>query len=295
MSALALAAEPAAPPSATQVVVTQTLYQDGMVRLATETASAQGLCGDKGFDENPPHELPMSATLDDLRWQPALDFDTDSCYNVPAIGADGHVDRGRSRHETDTEGCRDEYDLDHSNVYSRQRCNNGWCAYLYDYFFEKDIGDRLCIGHQYDWEHIVVWTKDGVPRMGAVSAHGSYDARLWADIPKEGTHVKAVYNKDGAIGTHYFRWSMGPGDEPPENHKHVWWKSTGLISWNGFPSVELRRRLARYDFGAATMAIRDDTLPGNLERSVRGIRNKVPDFSFDFNRDDGSPGTPGVM
>lgn len=252
---------------------------------------AQGLCDDKGFDEEPPPPLPQRATADDLKWQPALDFDRDSCYNVPAIGPDGHIDQGRSRHERNTKGCRDEYDLDHGNVYSRQRCNNGWCAYVYDYFFEKDIGDRLCIGHQYDWEHLQVWTKDGEPQFGCASAHGKYSARLWEDIPKEGTHMKAVYNKDGAIGTHYFRFSMGAGDEPPENHKHVWWKSA-LISWNGFPSLELRDKLVAYDFGAASMALKDDAFAGNLESCARNIKDKFPDFNFDFSLDEGSPGNP---
>ncbi|KAJ6437373.1 necrosis inducing [Purpureocillium lavendulum] len=268
-----------------------TMFQDGMWRVMSEQAAA-GLCDDRGFDENPPDPLPPRATELDKMWQPSLDFDTDSCYNVPAIGPDGHIDAGRSRHESNTEGCRDEYDLTHSNVYSRQRCNHGWCAYLYDYFFEKDIGDRICIGHQYDWEHVVVWTKDGKPRFGAVSRHGGWDARLWEDIPLDGdTHVKAVYNKDGLIGTHYFRWSKGATDEPPENHKGVWWRSD-LISWNGFPDTALRDKLTSYDFDAATMAIRDDTFAWNLERSAADIRGKLPDFEFDFNLDVGSPGDP---
>ncbi|GJN74727.1 hypothetical protein PCL_06801 [Purpureocillium lilacinum] len=268
-----------------------TVFEGGVFRVLSEQA-AQGLCDDHDTDANPPDPLPPRSTELDKMWQPSMDFDTDSCYNVPAIGPNGHIDRGRSRHESNTEGCRDEYDLDHSNVYSRQRCNNGWCAYLYDYFFEKDIGDRICIGHQYDWEHVVVWTKDGKPRFGAVSQHGGWDARLWQDIPLDGeTHVKAVYNKDGLIGTHYMRWSKGATDEPPENHKGVWWRSD-LISWNGFPDQELRDNLTAYDFGDATMAIRDDQFAWQLERSVSGIKSKLGDFVFDFNKDDGSPGVP---
>ncbi|KJZ75368.1 hypothetical protein HIM_05294 [Hirsutella minnesotensis 3608] len=276
------------------LIAAAVLAADGPPRLSVEP-SAQGLCDDgKDSDENPPSPLPQRATAADLKWQPALDFDTDSCYNVPAIGPDGHVDRGRSRRETNTEGCRDERDLDRGNVYARQRCNaNGWCAHTYDYFFEKDVGDRICIGHRYDWEHLVVWTRHGVPRMAAASAHGRYNARLWDEIPKhEGTHVKAVYNKDGAIGTHYFRWSNGDRDEPPENHKRQWWRSA-LVSWNGFPSVALRDKLAAHDFGAAHMAITDASLAGNLRASVKDVRGRVPDFAFDFDRDEaGSPGNP---
>lgn len=266
-------------------------FPDVAVPPESRVMVAAGFCDDKGFDENPPPPLPQRATVDDLKWQPALDFDTDSCYNVPAIGPDGHIDQGRSRHETNTEGCRDEYDLDHSNVYSRQRCNNGWCAYLYDYFFEKDIGDRICIGHQYDWEHLVVYVKDDEAQFGCTSAHGDYAARLWKDIPKEGTHMKAVYNKDGLIGTHYFRFSKGAGDEPPENHKHVWWRSS-LISYNGFPSVDLRNKLVAYDFGSANIAISDGSFPGQLKRCADKMKSKFPGFAFDYYKDEGSPGTP---
>lgn len=43
---------------------------------------------------NPPTALPQKATANDLRWQPSLDFDTDSCYNVPAIDKDGNIAQG---------------------------------------------------------------------------------------------------------------------------------------------------------------------------------------------------------
>lgn len=277
----------------TDVNVTYTIqgHPDLIVPPESLEAVAMGLCGNKGFDEHPPHPLPQRATADDLKWQPALDFDTDSCYNVPAIGPDGHIDKGRSRHEKNTEGCRDEHDMDHSNVYSRRRCNNGWCAYLYDYFFEKDIGDRICIGHQYDWEHLQVWTKNGEPQFGCASAHGYYSARLWKDIPKQGNHMKAVYTKDGAIGTHHFRFSRGARDEPPENHKKVWWKSA-LISYNGFPSLELREKLEAHDFGDADIAISDAAFPGNLKGCARKIKHKFKDFEFDYKLDDEPLGNP---
>ena len=43
---------------------------------------------------NPPTALPQKATANDLRWQPSLDFDTDGCYNVPAIDKDGNIVQG---------------------------------------------------------------------------------------------------------------------------------------------------------------------------------------------------------
>ncbi len=43
---------------------------------------------------DPPAALPQSASDDELKWQPSLDFDTDGCYNTPAIDADGNVAEG---------------------------------------------------------------------------------------------------------------------------------------------------------------------------------------------------------
>lgn len=42
----------------------------------------------------PPSALPQSASEDELKWQPSMDFDTDGCYNTPAIDADGNVAEG---------------------------------------------------------------------------------------------------------------------------------------------------------------------------------------------------------
>jgi hypothetical protein len=103
--------------------------------------------------------------------------------------------------------------------------------------------------------------------------------------------MKAVYNKDGAIGTHYFRFSKGAGDEPPENHKGVWWKSA-LVSYNGFPSLDLRNKLFAYDFGSANIAFDDAALPGNLEKCASKIKDRLQGFNFDYQLDVGSPGTP---
>jgi hypothetical protein len=77
----------------------------------------------------PPTALPQKATAKGLRWQPSLDFDTDGCYNVPAIGAAGDVVQGLPHEFTGlASNCHDLSDLNNNNVYSRQRCNNGWCT-----------------------------------------------------------------------------------------------------------------------------------------------------------------------
>lgn len=90
----------------------------------------------------------------------AFDFDTDSCYNAPAVGPDGSVNPGRDTCEITDPGdavqCRQESYLDSNNVYVRSRTNNGWTAMLFGYYFEVDARST-CGGHRHDWEHVVVW------------------------------------------------------------------------------------------------------------------------------------------
>jgi len=80
-----------------------------------------------------------------------MDFDRDSCYNTPAIGVGGVLNGGLpcTAGSAPEGGCRDRSDLENNQVYVRLRCNNGWCAYMYGYYFEKDWHDGLCAtGHR---------------------------------------------------------------------------------------------------------------------------------------------------
>lgn len=190
---------------------------------------------------DPPTALPQRATADDLRWQPSLDFDTDGCYNVPAIDAEGNVAEGLPYEWVGlSSDCRDESDLDNNNVYSRQRCNSGWCVYLYGYYFEKDVpvANFFGGGHRHDWEHIAVWvsTETGRAEYVGASQHGNYELKPAADVRWDGDHPKIVYHKDGA-STHCFRFA-GEADENIENHKGVWvsfqsqgGELTSLVLW----------------------------------------------------------------
>ncbi|KAI1815984.1 necrosis inducing protein-domain-containing protein [Poronia punctata] len=237
---------------------------------------------------DPPQALPQKATADDLKFQPAMDFDTDSCYNTPAIGPDGTINPGLPHNNVGlSSDCHDLSDLQNNNVYSRARCNNGWCAYLYDYYFEKDVvlgNVPIDFGHSNDWEHIAVWAQDGEAKYVAASAHGDYDIRAASDVRWEGTHPKMVYHKDG-LGSHAFRFA-NEDDDNIENDTGEWFLGA-LVSWNGFPSTELRDALVAHDFGDAHFALTDDGFPGNLDRA-RG--DLIPEF--DINADDGSPGDP---
>ncbi|KAI1343696.1 NPP1-domain-containing protein [Xylariaceae sp. FL0016] len=237
---------------------------------------------------DPPPALPENATAGDLKWQPAMDFDTDGCYNTPAIGADGTINPGLDHENTGlATDCHDPSDLANNNVYSRARCNNGWCAYMYDYYFEKDVAIAdvpFDLGHRNDWEHIVVWVQNDAAQFVSVSQHGGYETRDASDVRWDGTHPKTIYNKD-SVSTHDFRFA-NEDDDNIENDTGAWYYGD-LVSWNGFPSTELRDELVAYDFGSANLALKDSSFPVSLDSS-RGDR--APEF--DVNVDDGSPGDP---
>lgn len=62
-------------------------------------------------------KLPQRATERDLRYQPAMDFDTDGCYAVSAIDKDQNVSPGLWTNTKDLTGdCRDPGDLQSSNA-----------------------------------------------------------------------------------------------------------------------------------------------------------------------------------
>ncbi len=213
-----------------------------------------------------------------------MDFDTDGCYNVPAISADGVVSEGLDPGSGDSAGCHDPSDLANNNVYSRQRCNNGWCAYIYDYYFEKDTAWLGLGGHRHDWEHVAVWVRDGAAQLVSASQHGDYQVKAAGDVRWDGTHPKIVYHKDG-LNTHAFRFA-NEADEAIENATGAWFYGA-LVSWNGFPSTAIRDKLMSTDFGSANIAIKDASFPSHLDSS-RG--DNAPEF--DINLDDGSPGNP---
>ncbi|KAJ3574704.1 hypothetical protein NPX13_g4279 [Xylaria arbuscula] len=221
-------------------------------------------------------------------WQ-RMDFDTDGCYNTPAIDGDGNLATGLSCGGAKNGNCRDESDLINNNVYSRARCNNGWCGFLYGYYFEKDQSiDGSCgVGHTNDWEHIVVWVKDGdeMPAYVGVSQHGDYKVQAAQDVLFQDTHAKVVYNQDGSL-THDFRFAATQDDDI-ENHTGEWFFGD-LVGYLGFPSDEVRDKMFNNDWGSATPDIREDIFTSKLESAKGG--NDIPvDTGIDG---DNSPGQP---
>lgn len=210
----------------------------------------------------PPPALPANAEPSELKYQPAFDYDTDGCYSSPAIGPDGTINGGLKPTGALNGSCHDASDLDNTNSYSRYKCNNDWCAYLYGLYFEKDqaLPGVSLGGHRHDWEHVVVWVQNDQVKYDSTSNHGSFTVHPVSDVRFAGTHAKIVYHKDG-ISTHCFRLANS-NDEPPENHKHTW-QYPPLVGWNGYPAG-LRDKLSAYDFGSAHFGLKDDSFTSHL-------------------------------
>jgi hypothetical protein len=213
----------------------------------------------------PPGALPANADGLDQTFQPAFDYDTDGCYSTPAIGPDGAINGGLNPSGALNGQCRDASDLDNTNGYSRSKCNNGWCAIMYALYFEKDqaVAGSGLGGHRHDWEHVVVWVQNNQAEYVSTSNHGSFTVHTRSRLRFDGTHPKIVYHKDG-ISTHTFR-AAGSGDEPPENHKGTW-QYPPLVGWNRYPAG-LRDKLSAYNFGSATLGIKDGQFNSHLAKA----------------------------
>ncbi|MET8979573.1 NPP1 family protein [Streptomyces sp. NPDC004539] len=221
----------------------------------------------------PPTALPQNAEAAELTYLPAFDYDTDGCYSTPAIGPDGTINGGLKPTGSLSGDCHDASDLDNTNSYSRYKCNNGWCAYMYGLYFEKDqaLANSSIGGHRHDWEHVVIWVQNGAVQYVSTSNHGSFTVSAASAVRFDGTHAKVVYHKDG-ISTHCFRLA-NTNDEPPENDKHTW-QYPPLVGWNGYPAG-LRDKLSAYDFGSANFGLKDANFVDHLTKA------KPSGISFD--------------
>lgn len=216
----------------------------------------------------PPSSGPLgeNATPGALKYQPVIDFDKSACYNTAAIFPDGHLNPGLSLCGND-QSCRQEVDkgasacqqpnrLDASNVYVREKCtNDGWCFYLYGYYFEKDEPGAATPleGHTHDWEHVGVWTQNGEAKILGWSAHGNYDTDPSNRVEWEGNHPKFVIHRDWG-STHAFR--KAKNNEAPENVKGKWMRSP-LISLERLDG-KLKDALLGHNWGSAHSDLLDD-------------------------------------
>jgi len=206
---------------------------------------------------SPPPNLPQNANGYEATFSPAFDYDTDGCYQTPAIGPDGTLNPGLNTTGAVNGSCRDQSDLDNSQTYARSKCNNGWCAIAYAGYFEKDQTVNGCCGHRHDFEHVISWVNQSTNQVEFVSntVHSWTETHPRSEVRFDGTHPKVVYQKDGCCNTHYYRLANS-NDEPPENHYHNW-RYPPVVGWDGWPSTGLRDTLMNADFGSATIKIKD--------------------------------------
>lgn len=230
--------------------------------------------------------LPERAYPRDLKWQPVMDFDTDSCYNSVAINKYGETATGMRATGVDrTYGCHGRADLDNTNVYVRRRCNRGVCAYMYAYYFPKDVG--IITGHPHDWEHVVVWTfadkgtykNEEVKYVGA-SAHGNWDVKHVDKIRMDGNRPKVVYFLGPYPGaTHSLRFAR-KADDKIENYLKIWFRGN-LLSWNKM-AIGLLEKLQEPVFGHAHLALRyGDFTRGLIDTMPALAREREFDCAYD--------------
>ena len=160
------------------------------------------------------------------KYMPLFDYDTNGCLPAAAVDASGKLNGGLDNSGAIVGGCRNNH-LGKANTYTQSWCKNGWCAYIYALYFEKDQAQNgLDVGgHRHDWESVVVFQKQGAekPSYVAASRHGGYSTHPISEVPMNGNRVEIVYHKDGS-STHAFRfakwgevpraWGNGTWDEP---------------------------------------------------------------------------------
>ncbi|MCS4277040.1 hypothetical protein M2390_002234 [Mycetocola sp. BIGb0189] len=204
--------------------------------------------------------LPQNADGLEQTFSPAYDYDTDGCYATAAISASGQINSGLGLGGAVNGHCHDAPQLQNANTYSREKCNNGWCAIMYASYFEKDqssngVGEIAggSNGHRHDWEHVIIWVQNNQVKYVSRSVHSGWQVDPASNVRFDGTHAKVVYHKEGGF-THYFRLANA-SDDRVENVTGGW-VYPRLVGWNGYPS-DYRNRLLSANFGSATIKIGD--------------------------------------
>ncbi|KAH7192881.1 necrosis inducing protein-domain-containing protein [Fusarium flagelliforme] len=236
--------------------------------------------------------LPESASKKELRFQPLMDFDGDACYATAAIGRDGKMNPGLANDFSVTHDCR-RGRLQFSNAYSRKRCNHGYCAIMYEYYFEKDQSAPVS-GHRHDFENVVVFTKgDRIVRMVAKEKNNKeYKWRInclgskrKCKIPMLNGHPLVVYHKVHN-DLHEIRFakekrfvekkSTSHDIEEPENETEKWFRSP-LIGYDHWPDEDVMARYLQFHDKWEKPHIRDEAF-GHALKKAAGSFKSVPGF-----------------
>ncbi|CAM4310024.1 NPP1 family protein [Pseudoalteromonas byunsanensis] len=204
--------------------------------------------------------------------EPVFDFDGDGCLPSAGISRTGQKNAGLKTSGTLGGDCRDSQFLRTSNTVHRYACHTNaqgqYCAHFYALYFKKDqVFNYFGGGHRHDWEYAAVWTHDGIVTHGSYSAHGDLYTKSASELPFENSHLKIVYHKDGLL-THALRFAKY--QEIAENGYNRF-VTPNIISWyemqgDGINNQSLRAKLNEYDYGSATLPVKDSRFLYNINR-----------------------------
>jgi len=220
-------------------------------------------------DDFPRLDPAWPTTVNITATYPVFDFDTDGCLPSAGISRGGAQNGGLAASGSITGGCRKNNFLDYANTLHRHACissgSDVYCGHFYALYFLKDQATVFGGGHRHDWEHAAVWTKNGAVTHAGYSAHGDLYNVPAANLPLDNGHVKIIYHKDG-VTTHAMR--MASATEVAENGYGQFVTPT-IVSWyevrgDGLSNEQMRSRLNSYDYGSATIPMRDNNFLNNL-------------------------------
>lgn len=203
---------------------------------------------------------------------PVFDFDPNSCHPAAAISRTGEQNVGLAIGGTVTTGCRHDSFMDTSNLYHRFACETvsgvDYCGHMFGLYFEKDQWGYLVGGHTNDWEHVLLWTRDGTVTHAAYSAHGDYFTESAAGLDKQDGKIKFVYHKDG-VQTHAIRFAKK--GEVAENEYGTFVTMT-VVSWyqmvgDGVSNADLRHKLNTYNYGSAHLDMKDSVFISKMNEN----------------------------
>lgn len=216
----------------------------------------------------------MPAMEDISNTHPVFDFDGDGCFPSAGIGRDGQKNEGLNTTGSLGGDCRESDFLETSNTLHRYACQtvgqDEFCGHSYALYFMKDqvVSGADAFGHRHDWEHAMVWTKNGAMTHGSYSAHGDLTTKPTSQLPLQSGHLKIVYHKDGGL-THSLRFAKS--NEVAEN-PYGTFVLPPLTSWytltgNSLNNQQMRDRLNSYNYGSATIPMKDNNFLGTLNNN----------------------------
>ena len=220
-------------------------------------------------------DVALPALEDISTTHPVFDFDQDGCLPSAGIGRDGQMNGGLKTSGSLGGDCRESDFLKTSNTLHRYACKmvgtDEFCGHSYALYFMKDqvVAGADAFGHRHDWEHAMVWTKNGVMTHGAYSSHGDMFTKPTAELPVDAMgRLKIVYHKDGGL-THALRFAK-PGEiaENPYGEFVLppltsWFTLTG----DSLSNQQMRDKLNSYDYGSATIPSKDSNFVSTLNNN----------------------------